>query len=101
MEDGNVVTHPANEHILNGISRQIVIKLCRKLEIPVIEKPVTENEIKNMDEAFFTGTTTQVASIAQLGNHVFYKNDAIGEVTARLQKAFAELRTMDSSQITL
>lgn len=101
VKDGNVITHPANEHILNGISRQIAIKLCRKLEIPVIEKPVAENEIKNMDEAFFTGTTTQVASIAQLGHHVFYENDSIGEVTARLQKAFAELRKLDSSQIAL
>ena len=101
VKDGVVITHPANEHILNGISRQIVLELCNKLKISVLEEPVAENDIKLMDEAFFTGTTTQVASIAQLGNHTFYINDAIGKVTSKLQKAFAELRTSDSSQTIL
>lgn len=100
VKNGTVITHPANEHILNGISRQIVLQLCKNLEIPVIEKPVTEKEIINMDEAFFTGTTTQVASIAQLDEHIFYTNDDVGGVTRKLQEAFAELRTMDSTQST-
>tara|TARA_B100000949_G_scaffold196817_1_gene182607 strand:- start:1164 stop:2042 length:879 start_codon:yes stop_codon:yes gene_type:complete len=101
VKNGTVITHPANEHILNGISRQIVLQLCKNLEIPVIEKPVAENDVKDMDEAFFTGTTTQVASIAQLGEHTFYTNDNLGKVTQKLQEAFAELRTVDSAQSTL
>ena len=54
-----------------------------------------------MDEAFFTGTTTQVASIAVLGEHTFYDNDNVGKTTKRLQEAFAKLRTTDTSQSTL
>ncbi|MDF0717450.1 aminotransferase class IV [Muricauda sp. 334s03] len=101
VKNGTILTHPANEHILNGISRQIVFQLCKDLEIPVIEKPVAENEVIDMDEAFFTGTTTQVASIAQLGEHTFYGNDDVGKITRKLQEAFAELRMMDSTQSTL
>jgi len=101
VKDGSVFTHPANEHILNGITRKIVLKLCSDLDIPVNEKPITENEIEHMDEAFFTGTTTQVASIAQLGSRTFYKNDEIGKVTLKLQKAFAQLREINTANITL
>lgn len=101
VKDGTVLTHPANEHILNGITRKIVLKLCSDLDIPVNEKPITENEIEHMDEAFFTGTTTQVASIAQLGSRTFYKNDEIGKVTLKLQKAFAQLREINTANITL
>ena len=101
VKDGTVLTHPANEHILNGITRKIVLKLCSDLDIPVNEKPITENEIEHMDEAFFTGTTTQVASIAQLGPRTFYKNDEIGKVTLKLQKAFAQLREINTANITL
>jgi len=100
VKNGTVITHPANEHILNGISRQIVLQLCKNLDIPIIEIPVVENQVMDMDEAFFTGTTTQVASIAQLGEHTFYTNNDIGKVTRKLQEAFAELRTMDSTQST-
>nr|WP_288935959.1 aminotransferase class IV [uncultured Allomuricauda sp.] len=101
VKDGSVFTHPANEHILNGITRKIVLKLCNDLDIPVKEKPIAENEIEHMDEAFFTGTTTQVASIAQLGSRTFYKNDEIGKVTLKLQKAFAQLREINTANITL
>ncbi|MBW8244193.1 aminotransferase class IV [Muricauda oceani] len=101
VKDGTVITHPANEHILDGISRQIVLKLCKEMNIPTLEKPVPQTEIQNMDEAFFTGTTTQVASIAVLGEHTFYDNDNVGKTTKRLQEAFAKLRTTDTSQSTL
>src|SRR6056297_1252711 len=101
VKDGTVLTHPANEHILNGITRKIVLKLCNDLDIQVIEKPIAENEIEQMDEAFFTGTTTQVAAISELGSHTFYKNDDIGKVTRRLQEAFAQLREKNTANLTL
>ncbi|WP_318308064.1 aminotransferase class IV [Flagellimonas crocea] len=100
VKNGELITHPANEHILNGISRQIVLDLCEKLKIPVLEKAVAEDEIKNMDEAFFTGTTTQIASIKQLGDHIFY-HDNVGKITETLQEAFAELRKTDTANIIL
>jgi len=101
VKDGTVFTHPANEHILNGVTRKIVLKLCSELDIPVMEKPIAESEIEQMDEAFFTGTTTQIAAISQLDDHFFYQNDAIGKTTQKLQYAFAELRASDSSEIIL
>ncbi len=101
VKDGTVLTHPANEHILNGITRKIVLKLCYDLDIPIKEIRVAENKIEQMDEAFFTGTTTQVVSIAQLGSHTFYNNDEIGKVTHRLQEAFAQLREKNTADITL
>lgn len=101
VKNGTIITHPANEHILNGITRQIVLKLCDDLDIPVIERPVAQNEIASMDEAFFTGTSTQVASIAQLGSHTFHSDDAIGLVTRKLQEALAQLRSTDSSETVL
>ena len=101
VKNGTVITHPADNHILNGITRMIVLALCQNLDISVIERPIGEDEIEHMDEAFFTGTTTQIASIAILGEHRFYENGNIGKTTKRLQETFAKLRTMDTSQSKL
>lgn len=101
VKNGTVITHPADHHILNGITRMIVLELCQKLGIPVIERPVAEDEMVHMEEAFFTGTTTQVAAISQLGNHTFYKNDQVGELTEKLQIAFSKLRNQDTADHTL
>lgn len=100
VKNGTVITHPADKHILNGITRMIVLALCHELDIPVIQRPVAENEIEHMDEAFFTGTTTQIASISQLGDHFFYTNDRVGEITKKLQEAFALLREKDTANST-
>ncbi len=92
VKDGVVYTHPANEHILNGITRQIVIQLCNELTIEVIERAISKKDIANMDEAFLTGTTTQIAAIQQIDNHILYKDNESGFITQKLQQAFSDLK---------
>ena len=92
VKDGIVYTHPANEHILNGITRQIVLEMCDNLNIKVIEEGILFNSIAAMDEAFLTGTSTQIAAIKRIDGHYFYTNNNIGPVTRRLQEAYRVLK---------
>ena len=92
IKDNTVFTYPANEYILNGITRQIVIDLCNTLNLKVIEEGVKFSDLENYDEAFLTGTSTQIASIKQINNHFFYENDEIGTITKLLQQAYLELK---------
>ncbi len=101
VKDGTVITHPANEHILDGITRKIVVQLCKEMDIPLVETPVSIKEMHTMDEAFFTGTTTQIAAIAQIGDHIYYHNDNMGPITVKLQAALGQLKSLDTSEITL
>ena len=92
IKDETVFTHPANQYILNGITRQIVIDLCNKLKIKLIEKGVAFSDIENYEEAFLTGTSTQIASIKNINNHFFYQSGEIGEITKTLQHAYLALK---------
>ncbi len=92
VKDGILYTHPADEHILDGVTRQIVMRLCKDLDIEVREEAIHENDIVKMDEAFLTGTTSQIASIRQIDDHSFYQNNEVGPVTKKLQEAFLELK---------
>lgn len=92
VKDKTVFTHPANQFILNGITRQIVIDLCIKLNIKLIEKGIAFSDVENYDEAFITGTSTQIASIKQINKHFFYQNDEIGVITEQLQQAYLALK---------
>ncbi len=101
VKSGKVYTHPANQLILDGITRKIVLKLCEDLDIPMMEKAIGVDEIDDMDEAFLTGTTTQIASIAKLGDHVYHAPDEIGRTTKKLQQAFAKLKELEPSKLVL
>jgi D-alanine transaminase len=89
VKDGTVFTHPANNFILNGITRQAVLDLCIRKEIPFAEIGLRSDEIYSVDEAFLTGTSTQVMAISHIDDKIIGKG-LPGEITKALQMAFGE-----------
>ena len=89
---GIVYTHPADEYILNGITRSVVIDLCKLHGIEVRETPVSIDEIATIDEAFLTGTSTQIASIQKIEEHHNLTDNKKGPITQQLQEAFLKLK---------
>lgn len=86
-----VYTHPKGPHILAGITRQLVLDLCAAEGIPVREEAVKLSELPEVDEAFLTGTTTQLLAIGRIihgENPQRFRSLAAGAVTKHLQKAF-------------
>ncbi len=60
VSDGEVATPPATHSILHGVTRAYILELCEELGIPAAERPIALSELKQADEVFFTGTTTEV-----------------------------------------
>jgi len=92
VKNGVVYTHPADDYILNGITRIVVIELCKSLGIEVKEIPVSIDDIINIDEAFLTGTSTQIASIQKIEENILYTDNKKGPITEQLQEAFLKLK---------
>ncbi len=86
-----VHTHPANHLILDGITRQVVLELCKSLSIEVRLQGIPASQILEMDEAFLTGTSTQITPISTVDGKTVYP-ESMGPVTRRLQEAFLELK---------
>jgi len=91
VKDKVVYTHPRGPYILDGITRQVVLELCKQLDIPVRLEGIRASDISSMDEAFLTGTSTQVLAIQKVDDHRFFDTTP-GPVTQRIQEAFLELK---------
>lgn len=89
VRDGEVITHPANNLILHGVTRGVVLRLARAAEIAVRERPFTVGELLAADEAFITGTTVEVTPVIQVDGRPIGRGKA-GPITRRLQQLFAE-----------
>ena len=50
IENGKFVTHPTDNLILPGIARANLIKMCKKLSVPVVEEEFTLERLMNADE---------------------------------------------------
>lgn len=91
VKDGIVHTHPAGPFILGGITRQVVLELCGKLGLKVRLEGIPAENVADMDEAFLTGTSTQLLAIRKVNDHDYFQ-DTPGPVTRLLQKAFLDLK---------
>ncbi len=87
--DGTVVTHPADHHILHGVTRGFVLELARDLGIPVQERAFTVDDLARADEMFYTGTTTEVYPAVMVDGRAV-GDGTVGPVTRRLHAAFME-----------
>ena len=67
MKDGVCYTHPANHHILKGITRQLVVtRIAPTAGITIIEREFDEAFLKDADEIFFTDTIGGIIPITTL-----------------------------------
>lgn len=89
VEKGGRLFTPPKGNIFPGITRAAIIDLCRILDIELIEKDLTEQDIKNADSAFLCGTATEIASIGQVDDYKFPMkwSDSQGAVLQRTYKS--------------
>jgi len=87
---GTLVTAPKSNYILPGITREIVIDLCGKLQIPVREFPIFETELQKADEIMLIGTTVEITPVVQVDNWLVAEGKP-GTITKKLQQAFYDL----------
>ena len=67
MKDGVCYTHPADHHILKGITRQLVVtRVAPTAGITVIEREFDEAFLQDADEIFFTDTIGGIIPITML-----------------------------------
>jgi branched-chain amino acid aminotransferase len=89
IRDGILIT-PDLTSILEGITRDAIIKLAQDLGIKTIERRITRDELYVADEAFFTGTAAEVTPIRIIDNREIGSGTR-GPITEMLQSAYAEI----------
>ncbi|WP_299089990.1 D-amino-acid transaminase [uncultured Metabacillus sp.] len=87
--DGIIKTHPATNLILNGITRKVMLEICRQNNIEIKEETFTIEELLQADEVFLTGTTTEIMPIIEIDKSKI-GNGTPGTITKQLQRYFKE-----------
>lgn len=78
---------PTPDCFLDGITRRTIMRLARRNQIKVVERPIEPAEIARAREVFLAGTAAEVTAVRTLGPHRFTP----GAITERLMKAYDSL----------
>jgi branched-chain amino acid aminotransferase len=90
VKGGVLRTPPRDAGILEGITRNAVMRLARGLGIAVEEPALTRHDIFVADECFLTGTAAEVIPVVSLDGRIIGAGQP-GPVTQKLLVAFREL----------
>lgn len=89
VRNGQLKTTPLTT-ILEGITRDSIIKIAKDNKLTVIEERFTRDEIYIADEAFFTGTAAEVTPIREIDNRKIGIGRR-GKITKKLQSIFFDI----------
>ena len=87
IKNGEVFT-PFPKACLPGITRGLIIEICRGNNICIKEQDISLTELYNADEVFVTGTMGELASVIEIDKRKISKK---GGVLTQLQCLFREL----------
>jgi branched-chain amino acid aminotransferase len=87
VRDGQVQTPTTSDGILEGVTRKVVLDLCRKLSIPVVEKTLQRHDLYVADEMFLSGTAAEVIGVNKIDGRIIGTGES-GPITRRIHEAF-------------
>ena len=84
---GSLLTPPASDGALEGLTRATVLELAAAQRIPAEERTLGRYDLLAAEEVFLTGSGTRIIAVASLDGREIGKGGA-GPVTKRLYQAF-------------
>ena len=90
MVKDDILYTPRDHTVLNGITRQTIIDISKDLDLEVLEKDISVDDVKVADEAFFTGTAAEVTPVVQVDQSKI-GDGMTGKITRKVQKEYFDL----------
>ena len=85
----------SGDYCLDGITRGVVIEICKEAGIPVFEKNFSLTQVYGADEAFVTGTFAGVAPVSTVDGRLLCEGR--GPMVERLQQLYLQKITRESA----
>ena len=87
IKNGSLITPPLSSSILDGITRDSVMRIAKDLNIDCIERRITREELYLADELFFTGTAAEITPIKSV-DRIQIGEGRKGPITESIQEVF-------------
>ncbi len=94
VKNGELITSPVDIGALEGITRDAVIDIAKKMKIKFSEKLMRMQDVYEADEAFLTGTAAEIIPVVIVDDKKIGGGKP-GEVTLKLKAAFNKLTKSD------
>ena len=95
VKSGILYTPPANEHVLAGVTRKVVLEIAQRQGVEFKEESFSKREIVSADEAFLTNTGIEILPVCRADNQTVGDGKP-GSLTKSLRGHFLNLIDSES-----
>jgi D-alanine transaminase len=91
-KQNQLITHPANHHILCGITRNRIIKIAQEQGFEVLEQTFDYNALISAKEVFLTSSSLLIRPVYKIDNIVFnmQKNFSVAKLLTQKYNIFID-----------
>ncbi|MBI4367976.1 MAG: branched-chain-amino-acid transaminase [Candidatus Omnitrophica bacterium] len=100
VKNGILLTPPTYLGALRGITRQAIMDLALRNDLPCQERVLTRHDLYNADETFLTGTAAEVIPVVKIDGRKIGIGKP-GKITRKLMSSFRDLTKRDGVRYTL
>ncbi len=90
VKNGVIYTPPISSGALEGITRDTVIEITKQNKIPLNIENISRDELYYFEEAFLTGTASEIVPIGKIDHRVI-GDGKIGPVTRKIQNCYGQI----------
>jgi branched-chain amino acid aminotransferase len=92
VKNGDILTPPSTAGILPGLTRRRIIHLARDIGYRVVERGLTPYDVTNADEAFLTGTLSEIVPVVKVKG-IVVGDGKVGPITHEIMQSFVKIRS--------
>jgi len=100
IKDGVLMTPPADIGALEGITRDAVMDIARRVKMPCQEKMLRMEDVYAANEVFLTGTAAEIVPVVSIDERKIGSGKP-GGATLKLKKAFEVITKTDGVKYAL
>ncbi len=92
VRNGQLITPGFEQDILEGITRDSILRIAKDLDIQTVERPVDKSELLIADEVFLSGTAAKITPVKRIETYQLPESRPITEKLKEKLTAIAENR---------
>lgn len=89
VKNNTIITPALNHEILPGITRKIVLDICKQHDIKFVEQEVSVEDLYNADEVWLTSSTREIRPVASVDGRLI-SDGKPGAVWQRVAKLYID-----------
>ncbi len=94
IADGSIVTPPASAGALPGVTREVLLELCREHRLPVAEQNISRAQLLGMETVFLTNSATGIVPVSEIDG----QKVGTSPLLATLQEWYREAASSSAQQ---